>query len=394
MTKGPETVAQRAGPGEQGRTERVLVAWYAASVGSLALVPWMALLLTDAGFSPSTASLLLLGYPIARMFGGPFWAFLADRWRPEPILRGGALLGLVGLGVVLLAEEPAVIAAGVIVWALSRSPLFPIVDATTVALVGRRYGRIRSVGSVGFLVAGALGGVLRDRWPATPVLLGLALTGAGAWFTFRLPPLVASPGAPALRDLGRLVRDPTLAVFAIAATLHGAGLAVYDHLYAVRIDALGLPSWVVGLSITSAVAVEVALMLRSDELMRRLRPEALLVVSMAAGVPRLLLTGATEHPLALVLLQGLHGLHFGAFWLASTALLAERAAPQLRHTTQALLPSAAFGAGPILGLALASRVLEEGSAASTGAVFQLAATLAAAATVIGAAWLRGARRED
>ena len=74
--------------------------------------------------------------------------------------------------------------------------------------------------------------------------------------------------------------------------------------------------------------------------------------------------------------QALHGVHFGAFWLAATALFAEEAPPALRHTTQALLPAAMFGAGPLLGLSLGAAVL---SFSTTITLYFVMAGLAAAA---------------
>ncbi|MCB9697058.1 MAG: MFS transporter [Alphaproteobacteria bacterium] len=354
-------------------------------MGSLSLGPWMAVVLTDAGYAPSTASLLLVALPLSRLVGGPLWAWLADRSRPEIVVRGAVICGALGAAGLVVARRPEAVVVALLSWALSRAPVFPIVDATTVDRLGARYGRVRAVGSFAFLLAVGLGGWLRDEHPAAPVWLAFVLTSLTAALTFALPPMSRSDRSAGLGELAGLLRDPVLASFCVAATLYGAGLSIYDNLFAVRVEGLGLPSWVAGFAIAWAVGVEVVVMASAPRFLGRIDARLLLVVSMAAGVPRLLLTGLLTDPVALVLLQGLHGLHFATFWLGATVLLAERAPPALRHSTQSLLPATAFGAGPVIGLTIAGGLLGEGADAwHTSVLFLVGAALATAATVVGA----------
>ena len=379
-------------PPSDERAPKALVAWYGAAVGSLSLGPWMAVTLTDAGLAPSVASLLLAVLPLSRLVGGPVWAWLADRHRPERVVRGAVVLGAVASLALLVVRDRWLVVGALLTWALSRAPVFPIVDATTVDRLGSRYGRVRAIGSLGFLLAVGLGGWLRDLHPAAPTWIAAALTCLTAALTWTLPPMARNDRRPAPTELVGLLRDPVLASFGAAATLHGAGLSIYDTLFAVRVEALGLPSSVAGSAIACAVGAEVLVMAAAPRFLGRWDARGLLALSTVAGVPRLLLTGLITDPVALVLLQGLHGLHFATFWLAATVLLAERAPPGLRHSTQSLLPVTAFGAGPVLGLLLATALLgNDAGAAGTSVLFAVGAALALGASVLAVVSARGPR---
>lgn len=356
-----------------------LSAWYAAGMASGALAPWLAVLLTDTGWSSAEASALLLALPAGRLVGGPLWAWLADASSPERVLRGPLLVTTLSCAAMWLAESPLPVFLAIVSWALARAPAMPIVDATTVGLVGRRYGRIRAVGSAAFLAVAAANGFLRDAWGAAPVLLATALSALTLLLAFGLPRLAIAPAPPTLRSLARLVHDPVIVPLAAICVLHGASLSVYDHLFALHVEALGLSSAVTGAGLATGVTVEIVVLALGHHLLRRLGPMALFVLAVASGVPRFWLTGEATAALPLVLAQGLHGVQFGAFWVAGTAMFAEHAPPDLRHSTQAILPAAAFGAGPLVGLLAGSVVL---SRADTGTLFEAMAGVSLAAVLL------------
>ncbi|MEQ1503623.1 MAG: MFS transporter, partial [Myxococcota bacterium] len=126
----------------------------------------------------------------------------------------------------------------------------------------------------------------------------------------------------------------------------------------------------------------------SERLLARFGAVPLFAAAVAVGVPRFAITAVTTDPVLLVATQALHGINFGAFWLGGTTVFAERAPDSLRSTTQALLPAAAFGAGPVIGLGLATALLAR---FDTGMVFAVASATSAVATLGLLGWLRGRR---
>jgi predicted MFS family arabinose efflux permease len=361
----------------EARPPLALGAWYAACTGAVALAPWLVVLLTDAGWDEAQASALLAVIPAGRLLGIPLWAALADRSGPERVLRGALSVALVASVVLTCVRDPWLTFLAILVWTLSRAPAFPIVDATTVALVGRRYGQVRAMGSLAFLVVAGLSGVMRGWWTPLPVLVSTALSLVTLLFSFRLPVLVRASSPPRLAEFAGLGRHPVLVPLMLVAVLHGATMSSYDHLFALHVEHLALGPSVTGAALATGVGLEIAVLATGSWWLARVGPRAMLALAVASGIPRFLLTAWVSHPLALVLTQSFHGLHFGAFWLAATTVFAEQAPPTLRHTTQSLLPAALFGGGPLLGLSLGAVVL---SRSGTDALYLVMAALSAAAT--------------
>ena len=163
-----------------------------------------------------------------------------------------------------------------------------------------------------------------------------------------------------------------------ASVAHGAALHVYDMLFAMHVEALGFGPSVTGAAIALGVVIEVGVLSFGERLLERVGPLWLLAIGVGATIPRFALTAFASAPWV-VAAQALHGLNFGCWWLTATTLFAENAPPSVRHSSQAMLPAAAFGAGPLLGLVLAAVVLDR---AETRALFAWATVLPAVGLVL------------
>ena len=363
----------------------VLSLWYATAYGGLALVPYASVILADAGASDALAAGMIALYPVGTLIGGLLWAWVADRTgRAAWVLRGAAagtaLAGLALAG----ADGLLLMGAALFALALARAPVSPLSDALTVDLLGsgRSYGAVRAWGSVGYVVVALAAGLLRDSWPRAPLVLPLLVLAVGALLVWGLPRAPALPRPPPARDL---LLHPQVGPLLLAAFLHGITLTAYDSLFALHVERSGLGGWVTGLSIAVGVSAEVAVLAMGRHLLDRLGPERVLLAGLLSGVPRWLLTGLLPVAPVLIATQVLHGLGFGAFWIAGVALLAERAPPGLGNSAQALLPASAFGAGYLVSMGLGALVLRVGSSA---ALFTGLAGISLAAAAVGLVVLR------
>jgi MFS transporter, PPP family, 3-phenylpropionic acid transporter len=366
------------------RATRALAAWYATGVGAIALVPWIGPLLAERGWSDPAVALWLAAIPAGRLMVVPAWAALADRLGPSRVLGAALALSVVFTALLMVpgaSAAPYIVAGAALGWAWSRAPAGPIVDATAVHRLGAGYGRIRAVGSVSFLAAAAASGVLRDLWAPGPIALSGALSLATLVLTVplsrSLPPRAPIP--PSRAAWFGLWRHPVLAPLAAVSVLHGASISMYDNLFALHVERLTLPSRVTGSGLALGVAVEVAVLFFGGSLLGRLGAHRLLMIAVASSIPRFALTAASTHPAVLIGAQSLHGLGFGAYWLAGTALFSAHSPASLRNSGQALLVTAMFGAGPVLGLTLATAALQR---SDTAGPFALAAGLSTLALTL------------
>jgi PPP family 3-phenylpropionic acid transporter len=131
------------------------------------------------------------------------------------------------------------------------------------------------------------------------------------------------------------------------------------------------------------VGSEIAVMALYPRLARRLSPLALLAAALATGALRWWLLSIATSPAGVIAQALLHGVTFGAFYLAAIGVLAREVPPHLRASGQALFMSTTFGLGGLIGNLLAGRGYDLLGGAR---LFQVAAVLeiAAALLVLGA----------
>ena len=229
------------------------------------------------------------------------------------------------------------------------------------------YGRLRLWGSVGFVVASTLfglhleaGGAASDAIPAT--LLALL---AGALTAHLVPEQSAAAlSPPSLAEAGQLLRDPSLLLFFLAGLVHWAAMAPFHLFYAVHLEALGAgPRWIAAGCCSRWDGGG------ADGAVRRVQRRHRLFPLLGFSFPDRRAPLHAHRPGPIRARRGgsarrlpLHGMGFGLFFLASLAHL-ERTVPEhLRATGRALYGALVFGAGGVLGNALAGPLFDRGGA--------------------------------
>jgi PPP family 3-phenylpropionic acid transporter len=363
-----------------------LFAYYGAVLGAIGTVPYLSVLLREAGLPDALVAVALAAIPIGALAGGPFWAAVADATgSPRAVLRVATALSVVAGGVLAFTTNGWAMAGALLVWSFVRATM-PLADGIVIRMLAgdrRSYGRIRAFGSFAFLLVAWSGGLLRDGWARGPLFLSLGLLICGAVLAWTLPE--GEPAPRARRGDGLLLVRAELP-FLVVSVLHGVTLVCFDNFWSMHCQDLGLPSWYAGTGVALAVVVEMAVMIAGRRLLDELGPTRMIALAIAVGVPHWLLTGWVRDGELLVALQALRGVSFGAFWIAGVAWLSERAPAQLAASAQALLPSSSFGVGYLACMTLAAVVLEGGSTAD------LFWWVAAVDVLAGAALLAAIRR--
>ncbi|HEU4403786.1 MAG TPA: MFS transporter [Polyangiaceae bacterium] len=362
--------------GPDAREVRALAGAYALYFGAAGVtLPFLPAHFASLGLEPSRIGLLLALGPGLSLLAPSRWGRRADRsGRPDLALRAvtlGAALCFAGL---LPARSfPAVLVA-MLGYGLFATSVIPLLDALTVECVrrsGGSFGRVRLAGSLAFAASAALFGRFGGPGREAVVAPLAALAALAAWVALVVPAprawakaaatpqergpgeATAPPAAPpasAEASRGRLV--PLLAPFLGACVLHWVSLTPFHGSFALHVTALGLPLEVVGACSSLGVLAEVAVMAGSATLLARLGPVNVLRLAFAATVARWGLMAVVRGAPALLAVSLLHGLTFGAFYVAAVAYVSERVPPEHRASGQALFAAATFGIGGIVGYAL------------------------------------------
>jgi PPP family 3-phenylpropionic acid transporter len=261
------------------------------------------------------------------------------------------------------------------------SPVMNLGDNLTLLIARANrldYGRMRLWGSISFIAAASLGGVMAAaRGPEAVLYLligGVALTAAAACLLPKPPPKPASPSAVA-GGAGRgrvttLMTDPAFLLFLGATAAIQSSHAVYYAFGTLHWRELGHSEAVIGWLWAEGVIAEILLFAFGTALGARLSPARLLMVAGLAGLVRWTGTAMAETVPVLAVLQILHALTFGAAHLAAMQYIARAIPIDRSATAQALYGALATGMCTALAMILAGAAYDRLHA---GAYFTMAA---------------------
>jgi PPP family 3-phenylpropionic acid transporter len=351
----------RAAPPPNGRRLAARVSLLFAATFAIAgtQLPYLPVWLDWVGLGAREIAVVAAAPTLVRVAVTPAIAFAADRSGDHR--RFLVLLAWATLAASLALTQSASfwpILLFTLVFAVAAATVMPLTE--TVALGGVRsagldYGRMRLWGSLSFIAASFCGGLAIDRLGARAAVWllagGAALTVAAA---HALPRPAAGPGAapsPAaaarprirLADALGLLRSRSLVTFLVAAgAVQGAHAAFYTF-GTVHWAAQGLSGGWSGTLWAIGVAVEIGLMAFSGALVRRIGAVELIVLGAVASVVRWLAMGLDPPLAALVGLQALHGLTFGATHIGAFYRIAQAVPERQAGTAQALYASITAG---------------------------------------------------
>jgi PPP family 3-phenylpropionic acid transporter len=278
--------------------------------------------------------------------------------------------------------------------AASVTPIMPLGDSLTL-LKSRnsqaRYGRIRSWGSLTFIAASIVGGALIERHP-TELLLWLinaslaVLIGACAVLPDVHLDRSVEVRASEPRMRGLALHPMFLLFLGATSAIHASHL-VYYGFGALHWQAAGLSLDAVGLLWAEGVVAEIGVFFASAVLLRRMSPPRLIALAGLAAAVRWTVLSFTTDTLALIVVQSLHGLSFGACHLGAIYFMAQAAPRSMSASAQTLYASVATGLLPGLAMLGVGRLY----GALAGAAYLVAAAMAVLAVVLAMALDRGWR---
>jgi PPP family 3-phenylpropionic acid transporter len=267
---------------------------------------------------------------------------MADRYAA---LRGAIVVSAVGslLGFALLGmmSTPAALMAGLGAAYCFYAPLMPLGDAfalRSLPRLGRSYGPVRLWGSAAFIAGSLAGGVLLDSIAARDliwvVVAALALNVVAAC---ALAPSGADAGHDSVEPPSAMTmwRDLRLVRVSLATALIQSSHSVYYAFSALQWAEEGLNGVGIGGLWALGVVAEIVLFAVSARFFAA--PLMLLSAGAAGAVLRWSAMAFSPAPAALMPLQCLHALSFGATHLGSVAFVARAAPPGLTASAQGFL---------------------------------------------------------
>ena len=362
---------------------------YLLNFGSMGIqLPFTALAMKGAGLGPAVIGLMWAARSLTGAFSPLVFGVIADRLGgARPLLIAALIAGVCVFTSLSLTSTPFAAVLAFACYGVFANPANSLVDGMLLTTLGKdaaSYGRYRAVGTVGFGTSAVLVSVaLEHGWLApTPAALFPICAILSSLAVVVVVVVVPTVPRPALSGLGSAVaalKQPVLLGLLVAGSLLWASHAGYVSFLSPLAEAVGLPA-TVGFAVAGAVVVEAVAMPMAPLILRRITPGTVLVLCAATATLRWLLTPWATTPTTFTLVNGLHGITFGLFFVVIVGVIAQRVPPTLRQTSQGLLSSLSLGIGGVVGGLGVGTLLERGSSAAT--VWWSMAVLAALSTVL------------
>lgn len=363
--------------------------FYFAFIGAFS--PYFGLYLQSLNFSAWDIGLLMSQMQLMRMFGPNLWGWLADRYGHRMrIVRLAGVIALVGFSAFFWLDRLPGMLLAMALLAFFWSAALPLVEMLTFDHLREersRYSRIRLWGSVGFIVTVMGTGALLDQvapsgvlWVCWGVLLGILACALA------LPEAPVQPPQREAPPIVAILRQPRVAALMAACFAMSAAHGAFYVFYSIHLAGNGYSRTEVGLLWSLGVLAEIGVFLVMGRLARRYSLRAILLTCFAAAVLRFLLMGwGVASAGAMVFVQLLHGLTFGAYHASAIAAVHAWFPGRAQGRGQALYSSLSFGAGGLLGALISGQTWDDWGA---GWTFTLAALFGLLGFLLVWGWVR------
>lgn len=327
-------------------------------------VPYLPVWLDFRGLSAGEIATITAAPLFLRIVATPAIAMLADGWgnhRGMVVVLAWCSLACLLILTVSTGFWP--ILAVTLVLALVTTSIMPLTETIAMAgvrLAGADYGRMRLWGSLSFIAASFVAGLLVTRHGAGAIAWALIAGGlATVLAAHLLPPPAAAAGerkGVTLGDAIAMLGDARFVAFLAAVGLIQAAHAVFYTFGVLHWRSQGLSEGFAGVLWAIGVIAEIGLFAFSGAVVRRTGALLLIGVGGVASVARWLAMGFDPPLAGLLLLQALHGLTYGATHLGAVHYMSQSVPPERAGTAQALYASVTAGIAMGLATLLAGRL--------------------------------------
>ena len=298
---------------------------------------------------------------IGAMVSPFFVGMIADRFFPsERVLGVLHLLGGVLLLIVAQISTFGLFYTVILLYTISYMPTIALTNALSFHQMedpGKQFPGVRVLGTLGWIVAGVLVGLLKVEDQAVPLQIAAAGSLVLGIYSFTLPhtPPKHKGEKPSAKDiLGldalKLMKNFSFAVLVICSLLVCIPLSFYYNFTNLYFNSIGMEN--AAAKMTMGQASEVIFMLVMPFFFKRLGVKNLILIAITAWVARYFLFafGGSES-LVWMLYLGiiLHGICYDFFFVTGQIYVDKKADKSIRSAAQGLLTLATYGIGMFIG---------------------------------------------
>ena len=320
--------------------------------------------------SVQVGSLMALA-TLAGIIVQPVWGIISDKYNVTRLLvtigcwtTSGFVLSFT------LTDRFEYLVAIVVLSSILNAPVHSNVAALALSHLEIRekqeeFGKFRLWGSIGFIVATAIGGGLffEDNLTTTVYLYSGSLLVLGL-ISFKLPDRHLSTDVQWLDGLRLLSDNRQLRLFLLGVICVGITVGISDQYLVVYMTELKSSAWIIGATIAVTAVPEIPLMNYIQTFTRKWGLRITYIAGISALPVRWLCNILVTEPNIALPVQALHGVAMSAL-LAVGVIYIDNILPKtLRASGQAIYSTSLYGLGPSIGLFIAGLLMGSGSTKS------------------------------
>lgn len=322
-----------------------------------ALSPYLVIYYDLLHFTGRQIGVLSALFPLIALISSPLFGGIADATQKHRIVMLTAIAGSVVFTFVLSATTTFIgLLIAVTLFSFFYSPIMPLLDDSTVNLLGKhrnRYGKIRIWGAVGWGVTAPLIGLLIDhsgiQWAFYGYIISMSIGLVIAWF---MPFRHTHSDKKYWQNFQLLISNRRWIIFLISAFATGMSYAMTLNFLFLYLNQLGASKTLMGVSMIFSTISELPFWFFSNRLLNRWSMKSLIIFSMGLLAIRFFAYSLIRIPWWVVPVNLLHGATFSVFWIVGVSYAAKSAPEGLSATAQSLLSSVIFGIASVAGALL------------------------------------------
>lgn len=347
---------------------------------AIIIISFLPLYFEEIGLSGSKIGLLLAMGPFSALFFQPLWGYLSDRYKTVKKMMFLLFIG-VFLSVPILFQTTNIylLLLVMVVFYSFFSPLGALSDSLaqrTSKQYGSTFGSIRMWGSIGFAVTGIIGGYILVKIGIQNILYPyLFYNFLSFLLVIKISDVKDGSHPITFADSKRVLSNKKFVFFLFFMLLIAMTHRANDTYLGIFISSLGGDESLIGWAWFIAVGSEALIFATSRYWFNLYNEHTLIIISAFLYAVRWFLFTVIETPIGIILLQLLHGITFGVFYLTAFELVSKLVPRELNTTGHLLFTSFFFGLAGIAGSLLGGLIIEHDGPVSLYLYMGIAALL-------------------
>ena len=282
---------------------------------------WTGYLTNVKGLSVTSASIIMSAGMVARAFS-TFVLFpsATNRFSVQLVLRITALLSFLSVMFYVPFSDFTALLIITILFSLIYPNLLPAMESSASLLMQRdkiHYGKSRSFGSAGFMMAVLFMGFATEIWGEEAILWTMVCALAIIMFSFSKPTpsaLTEKPHVATKRDkdvLKGLFTSKQFIVILLLTVLLQGSHASYNNYAFIYLQDIGVNSLYIGMILNVAIVLEIVFFLMADRFFSKAKVSSMFLMAGIGATIRWLFIYLFPSVWVFILLQTLHAVTFG-----------------------------------------------------------------------------------